>query len=174
MPRIPQQLIDGMIAHAREEGVRALQAAPDDDDVLPNEVCGMVHAGGILLAVSANGREFYASDGVPTAVHRVENGAASPYRYEMAPLRMMQLEQQRDDTGETLFAIYHSHVASAAYPSQTDVRMAFFPPGEVEREPMYPDTFYIVISMADESAPDVRAYRIRQGGTVEEEPIEVS
>ena len=158
MPRISQQLIDDVIAHAREEGMRALAAAPDDDDVLPNEVCGMVHA---------------SAAGEPIEVHRVENGAASPYRYEMAPLRMMQLEQQRDDTGETLFAIYHSHVASAAYPSPTDVRMAFFPPGEMDREPMYPDTYYIVISMADESAPDVRAYRIRQGGTVEEEPIEV-
>lgn len=159
MPRIPQRLIDEMVAHAREEAVRALEAAPNEDDVLPNEVCGMVHA---------------SPEGEPIAVHRVENAAASPYRYEMAPLQMMRLEQQRDETGETLFAIYHSHVASPAYPSPTDVRMAFFPPGEVELEPMFPDTYYILISMADESAPDVRAYHIRQGGTVEEEPIEVT
>ena len=157
MPRIAQQLIDEMLAHAREEAVRALEAAPNDDDVLANEVCGMVHA----------------VDGVPTEVHRVDNAAASPYRYEMAPLRRMQLERQRDETGETLFAIYHSHVASPAYPSPTDVRMAFFPPGEIEHEPMYPDTYYILISMADEANPEVRAYRIRTGGEVEEEPIEV-
>ena len=143
MPRIAQRLIDEMIAHARED--------------LPNEACGMVHA----------------VDGEASEVHRVENTAASPYRYEMAPLRMMHLEQQRDDTGEALFAIYHSHVASPAYPSPTDVRMAFFPPGELDRDPMYPDTLYILVSLAAEASPDVRAYHIRTLGEVEELPIEV-
>src|SRR3546814_15307288 len=98
---------------------------------LPNEACGMVPA----------------KDG-ELAVHRVGNAAASPYRYEMDPLRMMRLEQQRDDLGESLFAIYHSHVASQAYPSPTDVRMAFFPPGEMDQAPMFPETFSILVSLA--------------------------
>lgn len=142
MPQIGRALVDEMIAHAREE--------------LPNECCGMVH-----------GR-----DGAPVAVHRVTNDAASPYRYEMNPLQMMRLERARDESGETLFAIYHSHVASEARPSPTDVRMAFFPPGEIEREPMFPDTFYILVSLASEP-PSVRAFHIRTGGVVEEEPIAV-
>ena len=142
MPRIPRAIIDEMVAHARED--------------LPNEACGMVHA----------------KDGVPIAVHRVSNVAASPYRYEMNPLQMMKLERRRDDEGETLFSIYHSHVASQAYPSPTDVRMAFFPPGATEYPPMFPETYYILVSLQHE-APDVRAYHIRQGGTIEEEPIEV-
>lgn len=142
MPRIPQSIIDEMVAHARED--------------LPDECCGMVHA----------------REGVPTAVHRVKNDAASPYRYEMNPLQMMRLERARDESGETLFAIYHSHVASPARPSPTDVRMAFFPPGEVEQEPMFPETYYILVSLAQEP-PDVRAYHIRRGGVIEEEPIEV-
>ncbi len=142
MPRIPRAVIDEMVAHAREE--------------LPNEACGMVHA----------------VDGVATEVHRVGNTAASPYRYEMNPMQMMRLERQRDDTGETLFAIYHSHVASPAHPSPTDVRMAFFPPGETEQPPMFPQTYYILVSLQHEEA-DVRAYHIRQGGVIEEEPIEV-
>jgi proteasome lid subunit RPN8/RPN11 len=140
--KISQQLIDEMVAHARED--------------LPNEACGMVHA----------------RDGVPVAVHRVGNVAASPYRYEMNPLQMMRLENQRDAGGESLFAIYHSHVASEARPSPTDVRMAFFPPGEIEREPMYPETYYILVSLAHEP-PDVRAFFIRTGGAVDEEPVEV-
>ncbi|MFN8639776.1 MAG: Mov34/MPN/PAD-1 family protein [Dehalococcoidia bacterium] len=94
MPRIPVSLIDAMVAHARED--------------LPNEACGMVHA----------------RDSVPVEVHRVANDAASPYRYEMNPLRMLRLERRREETGEELFAIYHSHVGSEAYPSPTDVRMA--------------------------------------------------
>ena len=143
MPHIARAIVDEMIAHARED--------------LPNECCGMVHA----------------RDGVPVAVHRVKNTAASPYRYEMDPLQMMRLESARDESGETLFAIYHSHVASEARPSPTDVRMAFFPPGEIEREPMFPDTFYILISLASEP-PSVRAFHVRTGGVVEEEPIEIT
>ncbi|MEX2229296.1 MAG: M67 family metallopeptidase [Dehalococcoidia bacterium] len=162
MPEIARAIVDEMIAHAREE--------------LPNECCGMVHA----------------RDGVPVAVHRVTNDAASPYRYEMNPLQMMRLESARDQKRrrrvprgqpgagrfapgsyqETLFAIYHSHVASEARPSPTDVRMAFFPPGEFGREPMFPDTYYIVISLASEP-PSVRAFHVRTGGVVEEEPIAI-
>ena len=149
MPRIPRAIVDAMVAHAREE--------------LPNEACGMVHAQG----------------GMPIAAHRVTNTAASPYRYDMHPLEMMRLETRRDDGGETLFAIYHSHVASAAKPSPTDVRNAFFPPGEVQQPPMFPGTFYILVSLAADP-PDVRAWRVHSAATVdaaiealEEEPIEV-
>lgn len=142
MPRIPRPLYDEMVQHARQD--------------LPNEACGMIHARG----------------GEPVAVHRVGNAAASPYRYSMEPREQLQLEQLRDDHGETLFAIYHSHVASEAYPSPTDVRQAFFPPGEVEQEPSYPDTWYILVSLAQEPPP-VRAFRIERGGTIREELIEV-
>ncbi len=149
MVRLPRAIVDAMVAHARED--------------LPNEACGMVH-----------GR-----DGAPLAAHRVTNTAASPYRYDMHPLEMMRLEAQRDDSGETLFAIYHSHVASPAKPSPTDVRNAFVPPGEVQLPPMFPGTLYILVSLGAEP-PDVRAWRVHSAATVdaaiaalEEEPIEV-
>ena len=142
MPRIPRALVEEMIAHARED--------------LPNEACGLVHA----------------KNGTAVSVHRVTNVAASPYRFEMHGLEQMKLEQQRDESGETLFAIYHSHVASPAFPSPTDVRMAFFPPGEIDEEPAYPDTYYVLVSLAEEPPP-VRAYVIRSGGLIEGEPVEV-
>ena len=142
MPRISRALVEEMIAHARED--------------LPNEACGLVHA----------------KNGTAVSVHRVTNVAASPYRFEMHGLEQMKLEQQRDESGETLFAIYHSHVASPAFPSPTDVRMAFFPPGEIDEEPAYPDTYYVLVSLAEEPPP-VRAYLIRSSGLIEEEPVEV-
>ena len=83
---------------------------------------------------------------------------------------MLKLEQAREKTGEDLFAIYHSHVASEAYPSPTDIRQAFFPPGLFDREPMFPECFYILVSLAQDR-PEVRAFKIRQGGLVEEELI---
>lgn len=144
MTRIPRALVDEMVAHARED--------------LPNEACGMVHS----------------IDGEPSAVHRVTNATASPYRYEMDGLQVAKLERQRDESGEALFAIYHSHVASEARPSMTDIRMAFFPPGEIETGLfMYPEAYYILVSLAEEP-PSVRAWRIaREEPHVIEEPIEV-
>ena len=142
MPRIPRAIADAIIAHARED--------------LPNEACGLVHA----------------QDGDAVSVHPVTNVAASPYRFEMHGMEQMRLEQQRDERGETLFAIYHSHVASPAWPSQTDVRMAFFPPGETDQEPAYPGTIYLLVSLAEEPPP-LHAYYIQQGGVIEEIPAEI-
>jgi len=143
MPRIPQAIIDEMIAHSRDD--------------LPNEACGLV----------------VAHSGAPVTVHRVKNDAASPYRYEMNGLQQLRILSDLDEVGgETLFAIYHSHVASEGWPSPTDIRMAFFPPGEVEQDPAYPGTWYILVSLAQDPPP-VRAFQIRRGGVVEEEPIEV-
>jgi proteasome lid subunit RPN8/RPN11 len=92
--KISQELIDEMVAHARED--------------LPNECCGMV-----------GGR-----DGEATRVVPVENAAASPLRYEMDPQGQYDALKSIEDAGEELVAIYHSHTRSAAYPSQTDVNEA--------------------------------------------------
>jgi proteasome lid subunit RPN8/RPN11 len=66
-----------------------------------------------------------------------------------------------DDRGWDLAAIYHSHTRTRAYPSQTDVSLAF-----------YPEARYIIVSLADRSSPDVRAFTINDGA-VQEEPLKV-
>lgn len=155
MPAIPRDIVDQMVQHALD--------APRTADGLREEICGLIGA----------------TNGVPDTVYRIDNvadeehGRGSPYRYKMHPMQMYRAMTAIEDAGGTLFAIYHSHVASAAYPSPTDVRMAFFPPGELEQEPSYPETFYILVSLEDETAPDVRAYYIRRGGVIEEEPIDI-
>src|SRR3954454_14350061 len=116
--KISKQLIDEMIAHARED--------------LPNECCGMI-----------GGR-----DGGVTRVVQVENAAASPLRYEMDPQGQYDALKAIEDGGEELVAIYHSHTRSAAYPSQTDVNEAV----------MWPEQVYVIVSLEDEEAPDVKAY----------------
>jgi proteasome lid subunit RPN8/RPN11 len=142
VPRISRSVIDEMIAHAEGE--------------LPNEACGLLHE---------------APDG-SLELHRVRNVAASPFRYEMDGIEQMRLEERREQQGARLFAIYHSHVETEGRPSPTDVRMAFFPPGELEQPPMYPETWYVLVSLAEEPPP-VRAFHVRQGGEVLEEPVEV-
>ncbi|MDG1839672.1 MAG: M67 family metallopeptidase [Dehalococcoidia bacterium] len=144
MPKISQNIINKIVEHAQNE--------------LPNEACG-------LISQSKNKNVMQADE--------VTNTAKSPYRYEMSPIEMLKLEQRREKNNEDLFAIYHSHVASPAYPSPTDVRMAFFPPGETNNPPMFPDTYYILVSLA-ENVPEVRAFFIRTGGEIEEEIIEIT
>jgi proteasome lid subunit RPN8/RPN11 len=116
--KISQQLIDEMVAHARED--------------LPNECCGMI-----------GGR-----DGTASRVVRVENAAASPLRYEMDPQGQYDALKAIEDAGEELIGIYHSHTRSAAYPSQTDVNEAR----------MWPEQAYVIVSLENEEAPDVKAY----------------
>src|SRR4051812_15250282 len=99
---------------------------------LPNECCGMI-----------GGR-----DGVATSVVRVENAAASPLRYEMDSKGQIQAYNAIQDRGDDLIGIYHSHTRSAAYPSQTDVNEAV----------MWPEQVYVIVSLADEDAPDVKAF----------------
>jgi [CysO sulfur-carrier protein]-S-L-cysteine hydrolase len=70
--KISQDLIEEMVAHARED--------------LPNECCGMV--GG--------------SEGVATKVVRVANSAASPLRYEMDPQGQFDALREIEGDGELL------------------------------------------------------------------------
>ena len=101
---------------------------------VPNECCGMI-----------GGRE-----GTAETVVRVANAAASPLRYEMDPQGQFDALKEIEADGE-LLAIYHSHTKSAAYPSQTDVNQA----------QNWPEQIYVIVSLADEDLPDVKAYLLK-------------
>jgi [CysO sulfur-carrier protein]-S-L-cysteine hydrolase len=98
----------------------------------PNECCGIIGA----------------RDGGAVTVFPVRNAAASPLRYEMDPQGQFDALKAIEGAGEELIGIYHSHTRSAAYPSQTDVNEAV----------MWPEQVYVIVSLQDEGAPDVKAY----------------
>jgi proteasome lid subunit RPN8/RPN11 len=120
--RIPQGLVDEILAHAREDA--------------PNECCGMI--GGV--------------DGEARTIYRAANAEASPLRYSIDASEQFRLMKTIEEAGEELVGIYHSHTKSAAYPSQTDVNLAG-----------WPDAVYLIASLADAEAPDVRGFWIRDG-----------
>jgi proteasome lid subunit RPN8/RPN11 len=113
----------------------------------PNECCGMI-----------GGR-----DGGATTLYRATNAEGSPLRYLVHPQDQLRIMGEIEQRGEDLAAIYHSHTGSRAYPSQTDINLA----------EAWPDPLYVICSIADPEAPDVRAFAIRDG-SVEETPIEVT
>lgn len=115
-------------------------------DDLPNEACGII-AG---------------SDGRPTKLYRAINAEKSPYRYSVDAKDLLRIHRDVDEHDWEFLAIYHSHTQTEAYPSPTDVRLA-----------AWPEAYYIVVSLADDANPIVRAFRITDGN-VSEEPIELA
>jgi len=124
--KLPQPFLDELIAHAQEDA--------------PNECCGII-AG---------------KDGSAAKLFRAKNAEASPYRYSVDSDDLFRIFRECEANDWSFLAIYHSHTASEAYPSATDVRLAF-----------WPEAYYILISLRD-AAPVVRAFRILDGAITEE------
>ena len=103
---------------------------------LPNECCGLI--GGV--------------EGEARSVYRTRNEFASPFSYQIHTSDQFRVTQREiPERGEELLAIYHSHTKSPAYPSQTDVNAAAG----------WPEPVYVIVSLADPGAPDVKGYWLR-------------
>ncbi len=114
-------------------------------DGFPNEACG--------LLATLGGRVM--------KVYPMRNAEESPITYRLDSGEQLRSMTEIEDNGWDLGAIFHSHTRTRAYPSPTDVRLA-----------LYPETLYVIISLAYAETPDIRAFRIEQGN-VAEESIEV-
>lgn len=135
--RLTPALAEELVAHAVAD--------------LPNECCGLI---------AGRGEDA-------TRVMRATNSQGSPFMYVMDPREQMTLMDEIEDSGDELLAIYHSHTRSAAYPSRTDVELAFFP-----------GTLYLIVSIADREAPVIRAFRLSRsapaGEQISEETVEIA
>jgi proteasome lid subunit RPN8/RPN11 len=123
--RISKPIYEELLEHAREDA--------------PNECCGLI--GG--------------EDGAAKTVYRARNAEASPLRYNLDPQDQFRIMTAMEEKGEELAAIYHSHTASPAYPSQTDINLA-----------AYPDALYLIVSLA-EGERELRGFRIEDGEVTE-------
>lgn len=128
MFRIERRYVDDMIAHAREEA--------------PNECCG------ILAGKDERVLQLY----------RAPNAEQSSYRYNVDSRDLFRIHRECEERGWEFVGIYHSHTFTEAYPSPTDVRLAF-----------WPEALYFLVSLQDSQNPEVRAYRIVESQVSEEE-----
>ena len=71
---------------------------------------------------------------------------------------LLALYQEMDANDEEPVVIYHSHTATEAYPSRTDVSFA----GE-------PGAHYLLVSTRDPERAEIRSFRIVDGVVTEEE-----
>ena len=101
------------------------------------------------------------SGGTITASYRTANAAEfNDIRYEIDPKVFMQVNREIDDADLDLLGIYHSHPFTRAYPSATDLAQA------------WEELVYVIVSLTDFLAPEVKAFTVADG-QITEEAIEV-
>ena len=133
MLTITRDLRDQIVAHARQDH--------------PDEACG------VLAGPAGTDR--------PTRFIPMTNAARSPTFYEFDSTEQFRVWQEMDDQDEEPVVIYHSHTATEAYPSRTDIGLA-----------AEPGAHYVLVSTRDEDRTEFRSYRILDG-QVTEEPVTV-
>jgi [CysO sulfur-carrier protein]-S-L-cysteine hydrolase len=124
---------DAIVAHARRDH--------------PDEACG------IVAGPAGSDR--------PVRFVPMLNAARSPTFYEFDSYDLLQLYKELDANDEEPVVIYHSHTATEAYPSRTDVSYA-----------SEPNAHYVLVSTRAPDQTDFRSFRIVDG-QVTEEPVEV-
>jgi len=136
--RISQELVDQIVRHARADH--------------PDEACGVI-AGPV------------GSD-LPERFIPMVNAARSPTFYEFDSGDLFRLYRDMNDRDEEPVVIYHSHTATQAFPSRTDISLA-----------QEPGAHYVLVSTretgADDGPYEFRSFRI-VNGEVTEEPIEIA
>jgi proteasome lid subunit RPN8/RPN11 len=130
---ISQDLHDQIVEHARRDH--------------PDEACG------ILAGPAGSDR--------PERFIAMTNAARSPTFYQFDSTEQFQVWKQMDDRDEEPVVIYHSHTATGAYPSRTDVAYA-----------SEPGAHYVLVSTRDPETAEFRSYRILDG-QITEEPVRV-
>jgi proteasome lid subunit RPN8/RPN11 len=86
------------------------------------------------------------------------NAERSPTFYRFDSQEQLKLWREMDDRDEEPVVIYHSHTATEAYPSRTDISYA-----------SEPNAHYVLVSTRDEDTEEFRSYRIVDGEVTEEE-----
>ena len=90
------------------------------------------------------------------------NAERSPTFYRFDSMEQLRVWREMDDRDEEPVVIYHSHTATEAYPSRTDVSYA-----------SEPEAHYVLVSTRDPDTEEFRSFRILDG-VVTEEQVTVS
>lgn len=130
MLKIGQELVDAMVAHARADH--------------PDEACGVI--------AGPEGSDD------PQRFIAMINAERSPTFYRFDSAEQLAVWREMDRRDEEPVVIYHSHTATEAYPSRTDISYA----GE-------PGVHYVLVSTRDPETAEIRSYRIVDGAVTEEE-----
>jgi proteasome lid subunit RPN8/RPN11 len=131
---IDQATHDAIVAHAKRDH--------------PDEACGIV--------AGPEGTDR------PERLVEMVNAAGSPTFYEFDSTELLALYKEMWANDEEPVVVYHSHTATEAYPSRTDIGLA-----------SEPGAHYVLVSTREHGNNDgpveFRSYRIVDGEVTEEE-----
>ena len=130
---IRSDLVDAMVSHARADH--------------PDEACG------IIAGPEGSDR--------PERFVQMVNAERSPTFYRFDSGEQLKVWRGMDDADEVPVVIYHSHTATEAYPSRTDISYA-----------SEPDAHYVLVSTRNPDEHELRSYRIVDGVVIEE-PVSI-
>jgi proteasome lid subunit RPN8/RPN11 len=130
MLTLPGELRAAIVAHARADH--------------PDEACG------VIAGPAGSDR--------PERFIPMMNAERSPTFYRFDSLEQLRVWREMDDGDEEPVVIYHSHTATEAYPSRTDIAYA-----------SEPGAHYVLVSTRDPGEVEFRSFRIVDGAVTEEE-----
>ena len=140
MPGRPDTLTGMLILPAGLQAKIVAHARADH----PDEACG------VIAGPAGSDR--------PERFIPMTNAERSPTFYRFDSLEQLRVWRDMDERDEEPVVIYHSHTATEAYPSRTDISYA-----------MEPNAHYVLVSTRDPEQPELRSYRIIDGAVTEEE-----
>ncbi len=111
----------------------------------PNEACGILAGRG----------------GRVENVYPMTNAEPSPTFYLMDSREQFRVMKDMHRAETELVGIYHSHTAAPAFPSGTDVSLAY-----------YPEAVYVIVSLMDRKKPVIKGFTIVEG-KISEVPVHV-
>jgi [CysO sulfur-carrier protein]-S-L-cysteine hydrolase len=132
MLTISSELSSKIVAHARADH--------------PDEACGVI-AGP-------------AGSDKPERFIPMLNAERSATFYRFDSMEQLRVWREMDDRDEEPIVIYHSHTATEAYPSRTDISYA-----------SEPTAHYVLVSTRDPDEAELRSFRIVDGVVTEEEVV---
>jgi len=118
MIRIPKTIFQKMVEHAKKQQ--------------PLECCGILSGKGKTVQ----------------KIFELKNAEESRVKYSMSPLDQLKVFEEMEKESMEMIAIYHSHPHTIPFPSETDVKLNF-----------YPDVSSVIISLKEEN-PVVKAFQI--------------
>ncbi|ULE31630.1 M67 family metallopeptidase [Mycobacterium sp. IDR2000157661] len=127
---IRADLVDAMVAHARADH--------------PDEACG------VIAGPEGSDR--------PERFIQMVNAERSPTFYRFDSMEHLRVHRAMEAADEVPVVIYHSHTATEAYPSRTDISIA-----------QEPDAHYVLVSTRDPDVHELRSFRIVDGVVTEED-----
>jgi proteasome lid subunit RPN8/RPN11 len=130
---IRSDLVDAMVNHARADH--------------PDEACG------VIAGPEGSDR--------PERFIKMDNAERSPTFYRFDSGEQLKVWRAMDEADEAAIIIYHSHTATEAYPSRTDISYA-----------SEPNAHYVLVSTRDADEHELRSYRVVDG-VVTEEPVKI-